>query len=123
MRAVKIIGWVLAGVVAIFVVGALLIGWLVDPNDFKDDVAKAVRDKPGRELKLAGDLKLSVFPWLALETGHAELGNPEGFGPGPFFSVNEADVGVKLFPLLRGELEVRRLRLDGLTLNLVRNQQ
>ncbi|HEY4645877.1 MAG TPA: AsmA family protein, partial [Steroidobacteraceae bacterium] len=123
MRALKIAGWVLLGIVSVLVLAMLLVAWLVDPNDYKDDIAQAVKEKTGRDLKLEGDLDLSVFPWLALELGPAELGNPQGFGPGPFVSVNKVDVGVRLFPLLRGQLQVRRLTLDGLQLNLVKDAQ
>lgn len=123
MRGLKILGWSLLGVVGLFVLAMVLVVWLVDPNDYKDEVAAAVKKETGRNLELEGDLRLSVFPWLALELGPARLGNPEGFGPGPFVSVNKADVGVRLFPLLRGSLEVRRLELEGLQLNLVKNEQ
>ena len=123
MRALKILGWSLLGVVGLFVLAMALVAWLVDPNDYKDEVAAAVKQETGRDLELEGDLHLSVFPWLALELGPARLGNPEGFGPGPFVSLQKADVGVKLFPLLRGALEVRRLELEGLQLNLVKNEQ
>jgi AsmA protein len=123
MRALKILGWSLLGLVGLFVLAMLLVAWLVDPNDYKDEVAAAVKQETGRDLELEGDLHLSVFPWLALELGPARLGNPEGFGPGPFVAVQKADVGVKLFPLLRGALEVRRLQLEGLQLNLVKNAQ
>ena len=123
MRALKILGWSLLGVVGLFVLAMLLVSWLVDPNDYKDVVASAVKEKTGRELELEGDLDLSVFPWLALELGPARLGNPEGFGPGHFVAIKKADVGVRLFPLLRGRLEVRRLKLEGLQLNLVKNAQ
>jgi AsmA protein len=123
MRALKILGWSLLGLVGLFVLAMLLVVWLVDPNDYKDEVAAAVKQETGRDLELEGDLHLSVFPWLALELGPARLGNPEGFGPGPFVVVRKADVGVKLLPLLRGALEVRRLELEGLQLNLVKNAQ
>jgi AsmA protein len=123
MRALKIVGWSLLGLAGLFVLAMLLVAWLVDPNDYKDEVAAAVKQETGRDLELEGDLHLSVFPWLALELGPARLGNPQGFGPGPFVAVQKADVGVKLFPLLRGALEVRRLELEGLQLNLVKNAQ
>jgi AsmA protein len=123
MRGLKILGWSLLGVVGLVVLAMLLVVWLVDPNDYKDEVAAAVKKETGRDLELEGDLSLSVFPWLALELGPARLGNPEGFGPGPFVSVRKADVGVKLLPLVRGMLEVRRLELEGLQLNLVKNEQ
>jgi AsmA protein len=123
MRALKIAGWVLLGIVGALVLTMVLVAWLVDPNDYKDDIAQAVKEKTGRDLKLEGDLELSVFPWLALELGPAELGNPAGFGPGPFVSVKKVDVGVRLIPLVRGQLQVRRLTLEGMQLNLVKDEQ
>ena len=36
---------------------------LVNPNDYKDRIVRAVRTSTGRELTLPGDIKLSVFPW------------------------------------------------------------
>ncbi len=123
MRALKIAGWAILGVVVLLVLAGIAVVAFVDPNDYKDDIAKAVRDRTGRDLKLDGNLSLSIFPWLAIETGHAELGNPAGFGSGPFVAVESADVGVKLIPLLRGQFEVRRLRLDGLRVNLIRDQR
>src|SRR5262245_9899370 len=99
MRVLKILAWVVGGVVALLIVAAGAVMLLVDPNDYKDRVAAAVEAKTGRKLTLSGDLKLSVFPWLALETGEAKLGNAAGFGPGPFVTLEGADVGVKLFPL------------------------
>jgi AsmA protein len=122
MRGLKIAGWAILGVAVLFVLGAIAVVAFVDPNDYKDDIAKAVRDRTGRDLKLDGNLSLAVFPWLAIETGHAELGNPAGFGSGPFVAVESADFGVKLIPLLRGQFEVRRLQLDGLRVNLVKDK-
>jgi AsmA protein len=122
MRALKIAGWALLGAVVLLVLGAIAVVALVDPNDYKDDIAQAVHDRTGRDLKLDGKLSLSLFPWLAIETGHAQLGNPANFAPGPFVEVKSADVGVKLIPLLRGRFEVRRLRLDGLRVNLVKDE-
>lgn len=123
MRPIKVLLWVLGGLVGLLVVGMCAVLLLVEPNDFKDEIATAVKDETGRVLALEGDLKLSVFPWLALEGGPAKLGNGEGFGPGPFLTVERADVGVRLFPLLRGRMEVRRLELEGLRVYLEKNAQ
>jgi len=121
MKPFKLIAWIVGGIVALIVIGVTLVILIVDPNDYKEEIAKAVHDRTGRDLKLEGDLKLSVFPWLAIETGRAELGNAAGFGPGPFLTLERADVGVRLFPLLRGQMQVRRLELEGLKVNLVKD--
>jgi len=52
--------------------------WLVNPNDYKGRIAAAVKESTGRDLVLQGDIKLSVFPWIALELGPASLGIRRG---------------------------------------------
>ncbi|MBK6599875.1 MAG: AsmA family protein [Proteobacteria bacterium] len=71
---------------------------------------------------MPGDLKLSVYPWLALNLGPASIGNPRGFGDAPFATLQHAAVRVKLLPLLRKELEVGRIEIDGLDVRLVQNE-
>jgi AsmA protein len=123
MQIAKIIGGIAAGIV-VLVGGALLAIWLlVNPNNYKGRIAAAVKESTGRDLTLSGDIKLSVFPWIALELGPASLGNPPGFGDEPFVSFTHAAVRVKLLPLLRKELEVGRVEIDGLDLRLVKNAQ
>jgi AsmA protein len=84
MGKAKLIG-LIVGVLVVIVAAALLsLRLFVNPNNFKDRIAAAVKQSTGRELKLDGDIKLSVFPWIALELGPATLGNPPGFGDQPF---------------------------------------
>jgi AsmA protein len=121
MRNLKLLGVLAGGVVALL--GAVLLGvWLfVNPNAYKGKIAAAVKESTGRELKLPGDIKLSVIPWVALELGPASLGNPPGFSDEPFLSFRHASVRVKLLPLLRQHLEVARVQVEGLDLRLRKN--
>lgn len=123
MRALKIAAWVAGGLVALIVVALLLVVLFVDPNDYRDDIARMVEQKTGRKLTLTGDLKLSVFPWIALETGAATLGDAPGFGDEPFVAIGEARVGVRLLPLLRGKVEVGNVRLSGARIRLITDEQ
>ena len=92
---------------------------LVDPNDYRDDIAKLVEQKTGRPLQIRGDLDLKLFPWLALDIHDVTLGNPPAYGSEPFLTVQKASVGVKLFPLLRKQVEVSRVAIEGLAVTLV----
>jgi AsmA protein len=121
MRALKLVGIVVGGLVALFVVVLLGIRLFVDPNDYKDRIARAVKNSTGRELTLSGQIKLSVFPWIALELGPASLGNPPGFSAQPFAAVQHVALRVKVLPLLRKELEIGRIQIDGLDLRLLKN--
>jgi AsmA protein len=121
-KVFKILGIAFGVIVLGIVVLAIALVLIVDPNDYKEEIVQAVKDQTGRELKIQGDLKLSLFPWLGLETGALELANAPGFGKQPFARVASAGVKVKLLPLLRKELQVSTILIDGLKLELIRNK-
>jgi AsmA protein len=91
---------------------------VVDPNDYKPQMVSAVEQKLGREFAIEQDLKLSVFPWLGIETGGVRLGNAAGFAAESFAEIEELGVKVKLMPLLSQQVEVDKLIVRGLRLNL-----
>ena len=122
MRPLRIAAYAAAGLIGLIVVALVCVVVFVDPNDYRDDIEKLVEQKTGRELTLGGELKLSVFPWIALETGPASLGDGPGFGPEPFVSIKEAHVGVRLLPLLRGKIEVGNVKLDGARIRLITDE-
>jgi AsmA protein len=121
MRALRLVGIVLGGLVVLVVLLLLAVRLFVNPNDYKDRIAQEVKTSTGRELTLSGDIKLSVFPWIALELGPASLGNPPGFSAQPFAAVQHVAVRVKLLPLLHKELQIGRIEIDGLDLRLQKN--
>ncbi len=107
----------------ILVIAALLaLPFIIDPNDYKDQISQQVERVTGRTLTLEGDIGLSVFPWLALELGPTSLSNARGFKTEHFAQVDAAEIRIKLMPLLRKNLEVDTIVLDGLVLNLETNE-
>jgi len=122
-KVFKVIGGLLALVVLLVVAAVIIIPLMVDPNDYKDEVIAKVKEHTGRTLSMPGDLKLSVFPWVAIESGKISLSNPKGFGDQPFAEINEVSVRVKLMPLLSSKIEVDTVGLDGLILNLIKDKK
>jgi len=121
MRALRLVGIVIGCLVAVVVIVLLAVRLFVDPNDYKGRIAQQVKSATGRELTLSGPIKLSVFPWIALELGPASLGNPPGFSAQPFAAVRHIAVRVRLLPLLRKDLQIGRIEIDGLDLRLLKN--
>ncbi len=121
MRALKILGIVIGAVVVLVAAALVAVYLFFDPNDHKDRITAAVKQSTGRELLLPGKLSLSVFPWIAIETGEASLGNPPGFGTGPFLTLKRAKLSVKLLPLLKKQVQVGRIEIDGLDLRLTQD--
>lgn len=119
MRIVKLVAWIVGGLIALLIVAAVLVLVFVDPNDYRDDIERAVENQTGRDLELTGELKLSVFPWISLHTGAASLGDAPGFGPEPFLVIKEAQVSVRFWPLLRGRVEAGKVRLAGARVRLI----
>jgi AsmA protein len=123
MSNLKILGGIVGGVI-VLLVAALMAAWvLVNPNHYKAAIAAAVKESTGRDLKIPGDIQLSIFPWVALELGPASLGNPPGFGNEPLLSLTHAALRVRLLPLLRRRLEVTRVDIDGLDMRLLKNAE
>lgn len=97
--------------------------FIIDPNDYKDEIAAQVEKATGRKLTLQGDIGLSVFPWVALDLGQVSLSNASGFKAESFASVEGASIRIKLLPLFKRELEMDTIVLDGLLLNLETNEE
>jgi len=122
-KLVKIILSIIAVMVLLIVIAIFTLPFFIDPNSFKPDIVAAVKGKTGRDLTLTGDLKLSIFPSLSISTGKIVLGNPAGFQEHPFATMEESDIKVKLLPLLSKKIEVSRIVLKGLILNLAKNSE
>lgn len=118
----KILGGLVLALLLLVVAAAIILPMVIEPNDYKGEIVTQVKEQTGRDLKITGDLKLSVFPWLGIEIGGLELSNAKGFGEQPFAVVNSAAVRVKLMPLLSRRLEVDTVGLDGLVLNLAKSK-
>ncbi len=118
----KIVGGVVLVLLLLIVAAVIILPMVIDPNDYKDEIVSQVKEQTGRDLKITGDLKLSVFPWLGIDIGGLELSNAKGFGEQPFAVVKSAAIRVKLMPLLSRQLEVDTVGLDGLVLNLAKSK-
>src|SRR5215467_16360343 len=118
MKALKWIG-VAVGVLVLIVlaVGAYLAATF-DPNAYKPMIAERVKRQTGRTLTIDGKIALTFFPKIGVGIGKVTLSEPNSAAI--FARVDEAHVGVALIPLLSKQVEVDRVTLNGLTVDLVR---
>ena len=123
MRILKILAATLAAVIGLLIVAAVLLVTLFDPNDYKDSITAMAEQRTGRELSINDDIELSLFPWFAIETGGITIGNAEGFGDQPFATVDEVSARVRVWPLLKRQVEIGTVTIDGVVLNLGRNAE
>ena len=122
----KILKWLLYGIgalIAVLVLAVIAIVLLVDPNQFRDEIAAEVKKRTGRELVIEGDIELSVFPWLGLELGSTRLSDAPGFGDQPFVSFERAALAVEIMPLLEKRLVLDTIELERPRIRLLRNEK
>lgn len=114
---------VLLVLVVVLVVGLVIFILTFDANQYKAQIAEQVAQTTGRQLQLEGDISVSLFPWLGLETNQVMLANAPGFGEQPFARVEKLAVKVELVPLLKQQISVDKVLLHGLYLSLQQNAQ
>ncbi|WP_445673377.1 AsmA family protein [Pseudomonas ceruminis] len=118
----KILGLGLLGLLLIIVALGFALTHLFDPNDYKDEIRQLARDKAHVELTLNGDIGWSLFPWLGLELHEASIATLTK-PTEPFANLQMLGLSVRVLPLLRREVQMSDVRVEGLNLTLARDQQ
>lgn len=103
-----LLGLALAALIAI----AALVS-LIDPNQFKPQLAEQVKKNTGRELVMEGDIGWRFWPSLGLSLEKVALRNPAGFAEPDLIRVERGDASVALLPLLSHRLEIGEITLNG----------
>lgn len=118
----KVLGIVLVGLLLLLVAVGFALTHLVDPNDYKDEIRQLARDKANVDLQLKGDIGWSLFPWLGVELHDATLASA-ATPDRQLAQVQRLILSVRLLPLLRRDLEMSDIKIDGLDLTASRDEQ
>jgi AsmA protein len=121
MKALKIAGYSIAALLALLIVAAITLSLVFDPNQYKPEIIRLVKEKTGRDLRIEKKIGWSFFPRLGIEAGGVDLSNAPGFGKEPFAKIDAAGVHVAVLPLFTGRIEIGSLYLHGLNLNLAKD--
>ncbi len=122
-KILKLISIVFGVGLLLVIVSFVCLVMFVSPNWLKPVLAEQVKKNTGRELTIDGDLSWTFYPYLGVKVGHAVLNNPVDFKQtATFAEITSATVGVKLMPLLQGQIESNGITLYGAKINLIKNQ-
>lgn len=119
MKWMRRLLFAVALLVAALVAAALLLPRLVDSETLRSMLVIAARTHTGRELTVDGEVRFALLPRPAVVLPHLQLANAEGFGEEPFASLDEARANLRLWPLLRGRLQVASVHIDRPRLRLM----
>ncbi len=111
------------GLLVILIIGAGVAITYLDPNNYKEFIITKVKEQTGRDLILGGAIKLEYYPWIDIEINDVTLGNAKGFGEQPFFHVDHLKLRVKTLPLLKKQINMDVLQVQGSMIYLAKNKQ
>ncbi|MBT8129629.1 MAG: AsmA family protein [Gammaproteobacteria bacterium] len=111
----------MAGLIVIVIIALAGFIFTFDANQYKTEITDQLESATGRQINIAGDLDISLYPWIGIKVNDVTVSNNEAFSNKAFLTVGQCDVRVKILPLLQKRLEIERLVLNRLSLNLEKN--
>lgn len=110
-------------VLVVLLIGTVLsLPFLVDLNKYQDQYKPIIEDALNRKVQLQG-IRLTVWPRIGATVAGFSVMDDPSFGAGSFASLSSLDVGVKLMPLLSGQVEVEEITLRNPVITAIKNQK
>ena len=120
-RPLKIALIALGALIASLVIGITYLSTLISPAKLTQMLVLEVREATGRELTIAGPMRLGFFPKIAVSAEQVSLSNAAWAKTPQMASLEKVALEISLLPLLTGRIEVNSIQLAGLILNLETN--
>ncbi|MBP5987258.1 MAG: AsmA family protein [Azonexus sp.] len=120
MKILRRLAFVAGGLLLLLGIGVAALFALFDENKIKAQLTEKVYASTQRKLTIDGGLALSVWPDVGVRVGQLTL--TERNSDKPFATVGSARLAVAVLPLLSRRVEVRRIEVDGLVLNLLKKK-
>src|SRR5882672_1835650 len=120
MKILKYTFYTIVSLIALIVIAIAVAVATFDPNKYKGELAKIVKEKTGRTLTVEGKIGLSIFPSVAVAVGKTTLS--ERNSDKIFARIDDVKVSLALLPLLSKEVVVDRVTLSGLNVDLVQDK-
>ena len=89
-----------------------------DANNFKSEIVQFVKARTQRDLVIEGNIKVTFFPKLGLDSGRASLSQRNSAHE--FASINNARLYIAWLPLFKRQLVFDHIEIDGARANLTR---
>ncbi len=110
----------IAALVGIAVAGVAYVAATFNPNDYKPQIIRAVKQSKQRNLHLDGDIKLSFYPNIGVSLSKVSLS--EFRNDKEFAAIESARVSLALMPLLRKQVVVDEVAVSGLKATLIKHK-
>lgn len=117
-KSLKSVLFAIAGFIALLVLIAVAIFYLVDTSFYKQRLERAASEALGMEVRVVGRLRMACFPGLHITLDDVHIRNQ---GMEVAFA-KEADLDIDLLPLLHREVRINRIGLQHLKISIKRHR-
>jgi AsmA protein len=101
----------LLALVVVLIAAALIVPFVVPTETYKQQIEAQVERATGRKLAIEGPLDISVLPTVAVKAADVRFGNVAGSPRPDMVRLKGLQAELKIWPLLRGSVEVDRFVL------------
>lgn len=92
------------------------------PSELTKLLSVFVKKSTGRDLKINGPVSLSLFPAISVKAERVSLGNTALASQPDLLTLKQIELDIRLFPLLKGSVEISRIGLEGAEVYLQTNK-
>ncbi|HYL88368.1 MAG TPA: AsmA family protein [Burkholderiales bacterium] len=120
MKAIKYTFYAIGALLVLLVLGAVVFAMTFNPNKYKPEIERIVKERTGRTLSLKGDLQVAIWPALGAKVNGVTLS--EHGSDQQFLALDSAHASVALMPLLHGQAIVDGIRVSGLKATVIKEK-
>ncbi|MEM1104629.1 MAG: AsmA family protein [Pseudomonadota bacterium] len=110
-----------AGVLALIVLLLIVAPFFIPASAFRGQIETQASAALGRDVSIGEELSLSLFPSFKFQVSDLTIANAPDMTAEQFAKVARADIGVRLLPLLGGNVAIDRFVLEAPQISLERN--
>ena len=100
---------ILSGIAVLLIIAAVSVPFFIPKSVYKAQIERAATNALQREVTLAGDVNISVFPRISASVQQVTVANPEGFATPNMIEAGELRGSVKWRPLLSRRVDVQEI--------------
>lgn len=103
-----------------------LVAWyaasFINPTQLTKLLSSSAKEATGRDLQISGPVSLSFFPGISVKAEQVALSNTSWASNPNLLTLKQIELDISLWPLLGGNVEISRIGLQGLEVNLQTNK-
>ena len=103
-----------------------LVAWyaasFINPTQLTKLLSSSVKEATGRDLQISGPVSLSLFPGISVKAEQVALSNTSWASNPNLLTLKQIELDISFWPLLGGNIEISRIGLQGLEVNLQTNK-